>query len=175
MFTVVATGSPAPALQWRKDGNPLAGQTAATLTLANAQAADAGSYTCVATNSAGTVTSAAATLTVTAVVAGTAPVITAQPASLVAAPGATVTFTVASTGATGLQWRKNGTPIPGATAATLTLTAVNAAAAADYDVVLTNASGTTASASAARCRSSITTPRLYWASTWAGSSVRARS
>ena len=160
VFTVVATGSPAPALQWRKDGNPLAGQTAATLTLANAQAADAGSYTCVATNSAGTVTSAAATLTVTAVVAGTAPVITAQPASLVAAPGATVTFTVASTGATGLQWRKNGTPIPGATAATLTLTAVNAAAAADYDVVLTNASGTTASAAATLLLNSGVTARL---------------
>jgi hypothetical protein len=35
-FTVVATGTPPLNYQWRKDGQPLTGQTSATLTLVNA-------------------------------------------------------------------------------------------------------------------------------------------
>ena len=64
IFTVVVAGAPPPALQWRKNGGNLAGQTGSSLALNNVQPADAGSYTCVATNSAGSVTSSAATLTV---------------------------------------------------------------------------------------------------------------
>jgi hypothetical protein len=63
-FTVVASGSPAPTLQWKKGTTVLTGKTAASLTLSALKEADAGSYTCVATNSAGSVTSSAATLTV---------------------------------------------------------------------------------------------------------------
>lgn len=66
-FTVVANGAPAPSFQWRKGGTPIAGATGSSLTLANVQSADAGSYDVVATNAAGTATSAAATLTVTPV------------------------------------------------------------------------------------------------------------
>lgn len=64
-FAVAVTGTPAPALQWQRNGTALPGQTGATLTLAGVQAASAGTYTCVATNAAGSVTSAAAVLTVT--------------------------------------------------------------------------------------------------------------
>lgn len=68
-FTVVASGTPAPAYQWFKNDEPIADATSATYTIPTALPADAGSYTVVLTNSAGTVTSAAATLTVTSSIA----------------------------------------------------------------------------------------------------------
>ena len=63
-FTVQAAGTPAAFFAWRKNGVPLAGQTSATLTIANAQPADAGSYDCVISDNYGSVTSAATTLAV---------------------------------------------------------------------------------------------------------------
>ncbi|MEK7683899.1 MAG: immunoglobulin domain-containing protein [Verrucomicrobiota bacterium] len=58
-----ATGTPAPSLQWRWNGAPLAGRTNATLTLTNFQAAQAGTYSVVASNFLGTLTNEVATLT----------------------------------------------------------------------------------------------------------------
>jgi len=69
-FTVAATGLPPPAYQWRKggvnlnNGGRITGATSATLTISNAQAADAGTYTVVVSNAGGSVTSQAATLTI---------------------------------------------------------------------------------------------------------------
>jgi hypothetical protein len=65
-FSVTATGTPAPAFEWRKNNAPIPGATAATLTLPSVTAADAGTYVAIATNSAGSATSATATLTVSA-------------------------------------------------------------------------------------------------------------
>lgn len=73
-FTTAASGSPAPTFQWKKDGTAISGATDSTLTLAHVTTADAGSYTVTATNSAGSATSNAATLTV--IVAPTNAVIT---------------------------------------------------------------------------------------------------
>ena len=56
-FNVVATGYPVPTYQWRKGGAVLAGATASTLALPNAQVADAGSYSVVVANSFGSITS----------------------------------------------------------------------------------------------------------------------
>ena len=63
-FSVAATGTAPLTYQWKKDGVALAGATAATLTLTNAQGADAGSYSVTVTSSAGTITSNAVTLTI---------------------------------------------------------------------------------------------------------------
>lgn len=57
-LAVVASGAPAPVYQWRKDGTAVAGATGATLSFASLRAADAGTYTVVVSNSAGSVTSA---------------------------------------------------------------------------------------------------------------------
>ncbi len=63
-FSVVATGTPSPTYQWRKGGVPIVGATNQSLTLNSMQVSAAGSYDVVVTNSAGSVTSDAATLTV---------------------------------------------------------------------------------------------------------------
>jgi hypothetical protein len=65
-FGVSATGTPAPKYQWRKDGVDIAGATSSTFSIASVTTADAGNYTVVVSNTAGSVTSAVATLTVSA-------------------------------------------------------------------------------------------------------------
>lgn len=64
-FTVIASGNPAPMYQWRKAGVNIAGATDTNYTIASVALTDAGAYDAVVTNSQGSVTSTAATLTVT--------------------------------------------------------------------------------------------------------------
>ena len=63
-FTVTASGTPPLNYQWQKDGQPIVGATDSTLTIANVQTSDAGTYTVVVSNSAGSVVSQVAILTV---------------------------------------------------------------------------------------------------------------
>lgn len=63
-FTIAAAGTGPLTYQWKKDGNNIEGATTATLTISDAQAADAGSYSVVVTNQEGSVISNTATLTV---------------------------------------------------------------------------------------------------------------
>jgi hypothetical protein len=69
-FKVLASGSPPPSFQWRKEGHDLAdsgritGSTTSTLVISAVQPDDAGTYSVVVSNALGTVTSRAATLTV---------------------------------------------------------------------------------------------------------------
>jgi hypothetical protein len=99
----------------------------------------------VATNSAGTTTSPATTLTYVAPQsnpqAGPPPVITGQPASQTVAPGGTVTLTVAATGAVSYTWTFNGVTIPGATSPTLTLSQVTSAQSGVYVAAAANPDG----------------------------------
>jgi hypothetical protein len=73
-FTAAASGTPAPTYQWRKNGATISGATSATLKLTKVTAAQAGSYTVVAKNAAGSVTSKAAVLTVEKAVVANPPV-----------------------------------------------------------------------------------------------------
>ncbi len=61
---VVTLGKPAPTYQWRKDGAIVPGATAATLSLAATQLADAGAYDVIVSNPTGTAVSAPATVVV---------------------------------------------------------------------------------------------------------------
>jgi uncharacterized delta-60 repeat protein len=66
MLTVQAAGATPLKYQWLKDGANIAGETNATLTLANITLADEGSYTVVVSNQYGSVSSVASTLDVVA-------------------------------------------------------------------------------------------------------------
>lgn len=145
-LSVTVVGSPAPALQWRKNDTAISGATSATLTLANLCAADAATYTVSAANAAGSVTSTPAVISV-----NTPPAITAQPAPTQSVTaGASITLRVTATGvpAPTYQWRKDGNAIAGATSATLTLANVTATDAATYTVTATNAAGSVTSSPA---------------------------
>jgi sugar lactone lactonase YvrE len=63
-FSVNANGNPTPTYQWYFGGNAISGATSYTLTLSNVQAANAGNYYVSVANSAGSVISTSATLTV---------------------------------------------------------------------------------------------------------------
>ncbi len=147
-FTVTASGSPTPTYQWQKAGVNIAGATNATYTIASVVAGDAGSYTAVATNSAGSATSTAATLMVNA--GATAPAITTQPTSLTVTTGGSASFSVAASGSPTptYQWQKAGVNIAGATNATYTITSVVAGDAGSYAAVATNSAGSATSSAA---------------------------
>jgi len=63
-FDVIAFGIPPPAYQWRRNGNTIAGATASSFVINNAQQNDDADYTVVVSNSVNSVVSAAAHLTV---------------------------------------------------------------------------------------------------------------
>lgn len=70
-LTVEATGVPNPTYQWQEKiadvWTPIVGETGTTLTFASLASGDAGTYRCVATNTAGSANSSEATLAVVAV------------------------------------------------------------------------------------------------------------
>jgi len=68
-FTAAASGIPAPAYQWQKNGVDIGGANGRSLTIPSISVTDAGSYTVIAGNSVGSVPSAAAVLTVVPAVA----------------------------------------------------------------------------------------------------------
>ncbi len=65
-LAVTAFGGPTVSYQWNKGGVPLSGRTGPTLALSSVTVGDSGSYTVTVSNPSGTVTSAAAVLTVQA-------------------------------------------------------------------------------------------------------------
>jgi large repetitive protein len=147
-FSVAASGTAPLSYQWQKDTVNLTGATTATLTLSSVTSANAGSYRAVVSNSGGSATSAAATLTINPAVV--APAITTQPASQTVTAGASVTFTVAAsgTGPLSYQWQKDTVNLTGATSATLTLSSVTSANAGSYRAVVSNSGGSATSAAA---------------------------
>ncbi|MCU0757783.1 MAG: hypothetical protein MUF07_01105 [Steroidobacteraceae bacterium] len=123
-FDIGVGGKGPLVFQWRRNGVAIAGATGAVYATPPLTLADGGArFSVVVSNSAGTVTSAEATLTVFG-----PPTITTQPVAQTAAVGATATFTVAASGeGLGYQWRRNGIAVPGANAATYTTAATVAA------------------------------------------------
>ncbi len=145
-FNVTASGT-TPSYQWQVSTdagltfNPVVGgPNAPSVAVTSTTTAQSGQrYRVVVSNSAGSVTSSSALLTVLA--APIAPAFTTQPVSQTILAGASVSFTVVATGtpAPTIQWRINavnlvagvqasgvcaGATVAGATSASLTLTAV---------------------------------------------------
>jgi cytochrome c551/c552 len=142
-FSVVARGTGPLAYQWRRNGLPIAGANGPRYATAPAVLADNGAlFSVEVSNAAATVTSGNAVLTVVA--GAVAPAITMHPANATAIVGSAASFTVAASGTAPLayQWRRNGTDIAGATAASYTTPAT--ALANDGDLLqarVSNAAG----------------------------------
>jgi hypothetical protein len=147
-FSVTAVGTPPLAYQWFKNGVAIAGFTGASLSLASAKRADAGSYTVRVTNAAGSVTSDPAFLVVQA--PATVPVIITPPSAATSSVGAPASFSVVADGAPPLSyvWRREGTLIAKASQSTLVLGSVQVADAGDYTVTVSNALGSVTSSPA---------------------------
>jgi pectate lyase len=145
-FSVEASGSDPLSYQWYYNTNTvLTNATDSILTITNVQLANAGSYSVVINNSAGSTNSANAFLTVNN--SPVAPVFNSQPASLVVLAGSTASFTAVAGGTAPIsyQWNKNGTPIPGATSSTLSLSNVQTADDGSYTLTATNNVGSATS------------------------------
>jgi alpha-tubulin suppressor-like RCC1 family protein len=153
-FGVAATGSSSLAYQWSRNGVPVAGATAALITTAPTVAGDNGAaYTVAVSNAQGSITSAAATLTVSSVSipAGVA----SNPQAISVTVGGSASFTVVASGTAPhtYQWRRGGVAIAGATNPSYTTAAtVLGDDAAEFDVVVSNA---LASSTSARARLSV--------------------
>jgi len=136
-LTVSASGTSPLNYQWFKDGAAISGAVSSSYALTGSTLNKAGSYSVVVTNVAGSVTSNTSTVV-------TPPLITTQPTSSSVTAGASATFSVVANGTAPLtyQWSKNGTAIPGATAATYAITSTSSSDAGTYRVVVTNSLGT---------------------------------
>ncbi len=144
-FSVIAAGTSPLSYQWRFNGTNLSAATLSSLSVTSVQPDDAGSYSVVVSNVAGTLTSANAILTVTV-----PPSISTPPQNQTIKVGATANFTVLAAGTSPLsyRWRFNGTTISGATASSLILTNIQTDDAGSYSVIVTNVVGTATSANA---------------------------
>ena len=142
-FTVVATGTAPLGYQWYKNTVVITGATSASYTTPATVSGDSGSsFTVKVSNSVGSQTSNAATLTVTA--APVAPTITTQPQSQAVTLGSAATFSVVASGTAPLsyQWYKNTVVITGATSASYTTPAtVSGDSGASFTVKVSNVAG----------------------------------
>ena len=133
------------AYQWKKDGVNIVGATSASYTIDSAKKTDAGNYTVTVSNSAGSVTSSAAKLTVNL----KKPTISTQPKSQTVTEGNDVTFTVTANGSElSYQWYKDGNLINGATSASYKITNVMPSHAGSYTVTVNNSAGRATSSAA---------------------------
>ncbi len=141
-FNTVAGGGTPLAYQWRFNGTNISSATVSTLVITNIQSANAGTYSVVVSNSAGTLASSNATLTV-----NVPPGIAANPQGVTTNQGQVATFAVTATGTTpfGYRWRFNGLNISGATASNYSRTNAQCTNAGSYDVVVTNIAGSVTS------------------------------
>jgi hypothetical protein len=149
-FIAGANGTPAPTVQWQVSTNggtsytAVAGATSTGLSFTTTAAQNGNLYEAVFTNSAGSVTSSPATLTVNSIV------ITTNPTSVTVSAGSAATFTAAATGTPTptVQWMvsTNGgtsfSAVPGATSTTLSFTTTASQNGNQYKAVFTNAGGT---------------------------------
>lgn len=144
IFRVAATGLGTLGYQWKYNGTNLPGANLPWLVLTNIYASQAGSYSVVVSNYAGSVESSNALLIVH-------PVYFQQPTGGTAFGGDNVTFYPYIYGAAStFQWRFNGTnlPPPGGTDQFMTLYDVTTNSIGNYSVVISNIYGSVTSSNA---------------------------
>ncbi len=148
-FNVSAGGSTPLSYQWYFNTNtPIVGANNSSLTINNVQTTNAGTYSVVVNNLAGSTTSSNAVLTINT--NPVAPSFVTQPASVIVLAGGNAGFSAAASGTAPIyyQWLKNGSPISGATATTLNFTNVQNSDSGTYSLAASNSVGTAASSNA---------------------------
>jgi hypothetical protein len=137
-FVVTAAGAQPLSYLWFFNGTNILGANANVLTLTAVQTNQSGLYNALVTNTSGSVTSAAALLTVSV-----APTILTQPVAQVVVSGSTSIFNVTASGVPtpSFQWQFNGTNIAGATSTSYTNNNTQPANAGAYRAAITNAAG----------------------------------
>ena len=149
-FSVTATGTGPFTYQWQKNSANISGATSSSYTTPATVSGDNGAaFRVLVSNSAGSATSTAATLTVDP--APVAPSITTQPSNQTVTAGQAATFSVVAAGTAPLtyQWQKNNANISGATSASYTTPAtVSGDNGATFRVMVTNSVTTITSNSA---------------------------
>jgi hypothetical protein len=162
-FTAAASGSPSPTVRWQLsiDGGrtwtDIAGATSTSYSFTAAWSETGYEYRAVFSNSAGSATTGAATLTVTSPPATQSPPqIVTQPADESVQSGATAGFTAAASGnpAPSVQWQastdggSSWSDIAGATSTSYSFTADSSETGSEYRAVFTNSSGRASSSGA---------------------------
>ncbi|EDY18045.1 Immunoglobulin I-set domain protein [Chthoniobacter flavus Ellin428] len=149
-FTAAASGNPSPTVQWQvsTDGgssfNNVSGATSTTLSFTTAAGDNGKKYRAVFTNSVGSATSTAATLTV-----NFAPTVTTNPTATTVNAGATASFSAAASAnpAATVQWQvstdggSSFNNVSGATSTTLSFTTTGTQNGNQYRAVFTNSGG----------------------------------
>ena len=148
-FSVTATGSAPLIYRWSKNGTDIPNATNVSYVIPAVADSDAGNYSVVVTNSAGSVTSSNVWLTVL-----DSPIFTTQPLSQTVGVGSNVTLSATAYGAQPLvfQWYFNSSPV-GTPASSInvsfhTLTNVQTNNSGDYSVQVFNGYGSATSSTA---------------------------
>jgi uncharacterized repeat protein (TIGR01451 family) len=137
-FSVAATGTPLLSFQWQKDGVSIVGATGTNYSITDIQPPDAGGYSVIVSNIAGTVSSSNALLTVLTWLG-----IASDPQSQTVSLGGGVTFAVTAQGTAPFlyKWLKDGNAIPNATNSSYTISNVKLSDAGSYSAVVLNPYG----------------------------------
>jgi Peptidase A4 family/Immunoglobulin domain/Immunoglobulin I-set domain len=172
-FTAAASGKPAPTVQWQSssDGgaswSAIGGANSTALALGSLTISQSGTrYRAVFTNSQGSATTAAATLTVAA--AAATPAITAEPSSATVNAGEVASFSAGASGVPtpSVQWQvsTNGgsswSNVTGASSTTYSFTAASAENGYQYRALFTNSAGSQPTDAATLTVTNFTAPQL---------------
>ncbi|MES2694301.1 MAG: immunoglobulin domain-containing protein [Verrucomicrobiota bacterium] len=155
----IDSGSSPYTYRWSKDGTVITGATFSNYSISSLTMAHAGSYVVAISNVLGSVTSAAAILTVTAPLP---PTITSHPAAQTVSFGGSFSFSVQVTGTPPFtyQWRLNGTPVTNGTSSGYSLSNATPAHSGAYTVVVSNAVGSVTSNAATITVPAATAPTI---------------
>jgi hypothetical protein len=144
-FTADAQGGPPLCYQWKFNGTSIANGTNRSLVLSSLRTVQAGSYSVVVSNVAGSLTSSPAVLNVEP--AATGPIIILQPESQTLAVGYGFSLRALALGASPLTylWTMNGTNLSDATNSSVVFDSIQTNNAGTYTVLVSNHFGTSLS------------------------------
>ena len=144
LFSVSCTGDAPLSFQWYKNDAAIQGQTNSSFSISSISESDAGSYTVKITNAGGSVTSAAAVLTV---IVPVAPTITTQPENKTVEVGGSTSLSVQAEGTQPLvyTWYKDGATLPASMGNMLPIMNAQTSHEGIYSVKISNMVGTVTS------------------------------